>query len=106
MRALGVTGKTRSQLMPELPTISEAGLPGFSSVGWYGIVAPAKTPPAIVERLHQSFAKILNSPDVKQRLIGMGNEPVGMGPKEFDAFIRSETEKWSAVIAKSSAKAN
>ena len=98
MRALAVTGKTRSQLMPEVPTVSEAALPGFSSVGWYGILAPAKTPDAVVDKLHQALRTILNSAQVKQRLVGMGNEPVGTGPKEFDAFIREEIPRWSKVI--------
>ena len=98
MRALAVTGKTRSQLMPELPTISEAALPGFSSVGWYGIVAPAKAPAAVVEKLNHTLMSILKSQDVRQRFINMGNEPIGMGPKEFDAFIREEIPRWSKVI--------
>jgi tripartite-type tricarboxylate transporter receptor subunit TctC len=98
MRALAVTGKARSQLMPELPTIGEAALPGFSSVGWYGIVAPAKTPAAVVEKLNQTLTSILKSQDVRQRFINMGNEPIGMGPKEFDTFIREEIPRWSKVI--------
>ena len=98
MRALAVTGKSRSQLMPEVPTIAEAALPGFSSVGWYGIIAPAKTPDAVTEKLHQSLTKILESADVRQRLVAMGNEPVGTRPKEFDAFIKEEIPRWSKVI--------
>ena len=104
MRALAVTGKSRSQLMPEVPTIAEAALPGFSSVGWYGIVAPAKTPDAVIEKLHQSLTKTLKSADVRQRLIAMGNEPVGTGPKEFDAFIKEEIPRWSRVIRDASIK--
>lgn len=98
MRALAVTGKQRSQLLPEVPTVSEAALPGFSSVGWYGILAPAKTADAVIARLNETLQKILSSGEVKQRLIGMGNEPVGMGPKAFDAFIREEIPRWSKVI--------
>ena len=98
MRALAVTGKSRSQLMPEVPTIAEAAVPGFSSVGWYGIIAPAKTPDAVIEKLHQTLTKTLESADVRQRLIAMGNEPVGTGPKEFDAFIKEEIPRWSKVI--------
>lgn len=99
VRALAVTGKTRSQLMPELPTIAEAALPGFSSVGWYGIVAPAKTPPAVIERLYEAIAKVLGSADVRQRFMGMGNEAAAMTPRDFDAFIREEIPRWSKVIA-------
>lgn len=98
VRALAVTGKTRSSLMPELPTIHEAALPGFSSVGWYGMLAPAKTPPAVIEALHKGFAKVLSAGNARQRLVAMGNEPVGLGPRDFDAFIRQEIPRWSKVI--------
>jgi tripartite-type tricarboxylate transporter receptor subunit TctC len=98
VRALAVTGKTRSPLMPELPTIHEAALPGFSSVGWYGMLAPARTAPATIDILHKAFAKALNAVDTRQRLVAMGNEPVGMGPRDFDAFIRQEISRWGKVI--------
>jgi tripartite-type tricarboxylate transporter receptor subunit TctC len=104
IRALAVTGKRRSLLMPDLPTISEAALPGFSSVGWYGILVPAKTYAAVIDKLHQTLQKILGSADVKRRLISMGNEPVGTGPKEFDAFIREEIPRWTEVIKRTKIK--
>lgn len=98
LRALAVAGEKRSQLMPELPTISEAGLPGFASTGWYGILAPAKTPREVVSRLNQTLTRILGEPDLKQRLVSTGNEPVGDTPEHFDAFIRAEIPKWAKVI--------
>lgn len=105
LRALAVAGEKRSQLMPELPTISETGLPGFSSTGWYGILAPAKTLREVVSRLNQSLVKILAEPELKQRLISTGNEPVGDTPEQFDAFIRSEIPKWAKVIREAHIKA-
>lgn len=105
LRALAVAGEKRSQLMPELPTISEAGLAGFSSTGWYGILAPAKTPREVISRLNQTLVKILAEPELKQRLVSAGNEPVGDTPEHFDAFIRSEIPKWAKVIRDAHIKA-
>jgi tripartite-type tricarboxylate transporter receptor subunit TctC len=98
VRALAVTGKHRSRVLPELPTIAEAALPGFSSVGWYGILAPVHTPDAIVQKLNQVFVKALNAPEVRKRLLTLGNEPVGNSTSEFDAFIREEIPRWTRVI--------
>ena len=98
LRALAVAGERRSRLAPELPTMSEAGLPGFSFFGWYGIVAPARTPAAIVMLLNQRLVQVLKSPDIAERVTGMGNEPVGSTPAEFDKFIRDEIPKWAKVI--------
>ena len=98
LRALAVAGSRRSELVPDLPTISEAGLPGFSSSGWYGILAPAGTPRDIVTRLNQALVTILRSTDMKQRLLSSGNEPVGNTPEQFDAFIRKEIPRWTKVI--------
>ncbi|MEO7728415.1 MAG: tripartite tricarboxylate transporter substrate binding protein [Burkholderiales bacterium] len=98
LRALAVAGERRSKLVPDLPTMSEAGLPGFSFFGWYGIVAPARTPDAIVRRLHQGLVQAMKSPDIVERVAAMGNEPVGSTPAEFDKFIRDEIPKWAKVI--------
>jgi len=98
LRALAVAGAKRSRLAPDLPTVSEAGLPGFSFNGWYGFVAPAKTPRPIVERLNQTLVKALKTPEVAERMAGMGNEIIGSTPEEFDALIRSEIPKWAKVI--------
>ena len=98
LRALAAAGERRSKLVPDLPTMQEAGLPGFSFFGWYGIVAPARTPDAIVKRLHQAFVQVMKSPDILERVAAMGNEPVAGTPAEFDKFIRDEIPRWGKVI--------
>jgi tripartite-type tricarboxylate transporter receptor subunit TctC len=98
LRALAVAGTRRSRLAPELPTVSEAALPGFAFNGWYGMVAPAKTPRPIVTHLNQALVKVVKSPDTVERMAAMGNEPVGSTPEEFDKLIRMEIPKWAKVI--------
>ena len=98
LRALAVAGERRSRLAPDVPTMMEAGLPGFAFSGWYGIVAPARTPDAIVKRLGQALVQIMKTPDIVERMAAMGNEPVGNTPAEFDKFIRDEIPKWGKVI--------
>ncbi len=98
LRALAVAGDRRSKLAPDLPTMMEAGLPGFSFFGWYGIAAPARTPEAIVRRLNEGLVKVMKSPDIVARIAAMGNESVGSTPAEFDKFIRAEIPKWEKVI--------
>ena len=98
LRALAAAGVRRSKLAPDLPTISEGGLPGFGFNGWYGIVAPAKTPRAVVSRLNETLVKIVKTPEVVERITSMGNEPVGSTPEEFDKLIREEIPKWAKVI--------
>ena len=98
LKALAVTGTQRTALAPEIPTVAESGLPGFEAYGWYGFAAPARTPRAIINRLHGEVAKIAQSPKMKTRLAGQGLELVGSSPEEFDAFIRAEVAKWSAVL--------
>jgi tripartite-type tricarboxylate transporter receptor subunit TctC len=83
--------------LPELPTVAEVALPGFEAINWFGILVPAKTPRAIVERLHREITLILRSPEMKERLAGEGAELVGNTPEEFGAYIRSEMEKWAKV---------
>ena len=98
LRALAVAGARRSRLAPDLPTVSEAGLPGFASSGWYGIVAPAATPRPIVNRLSETLRAVVKSPEIVERMAASGNEPVGGTPEEFDRFIREEIPKWAKVI--------
>jgi tripartite-type tricarboxylate transporter receptor subunit TctC len=98
LRALAVTGKERSPVVPDLPTVSEAGLPGYSAVGWIGVVAPAHTPPAVVEKLNVAIVKALADPDLSQKLIAQAAEPVGSTPTEFATFIRAETDKWAKAV--------
>jgi tripartite-type tricarboxylate transporter receptor subunit TctC len=105
VRALAVTGAQRSRSVPELPTVAEAGLPGYSASGWYGFVAPAATPKEIVTRLSGEFNRILKQPDVIERLSGQGAEPVGGTPAEFAAFIQAEIDKWAKLVKSANMKA-
>ena len=98
VKALAVTGTKRSQLMPELPTISESGLPGYNASGWYGLFAPAATPRNIVTRISQEAVRALRMPDVVRTLSSQGAEPVGNSPEEFTAFVKSEIQKWANLV--------
>jgi tripartite-type tricarboxylate transporter receptor subunit TctC len=98
LKALAVTGAQRTALAPEIPTVAESGLAGYEVYGWYGFAAPARTPRAIINRLHAEVAKIAQNPKMKARLAGQGLELVGSSPEQFDAFIRAELAKWSGVL--------
>jgi tripartite-type tricarboxylate transporter receptor subunit TctC len=105
VRPIAATGEKRSKLMPELPTMAESGLPGFSASGWYGLLAPAATPKEIVVKLNADFTRALRSPDVNERLNSMAAEPAPSTPEQFAAFIRSETDKWAKVVKATNMKA-
>jgi tripartite-type tricarboxylate transporter receptor subunit TctC len=98
LRGLGVTGAKRSGAAPDVPTIDEAGLPGYEASQWFGMLAPTGTPREILTRLHAEITRALRADDVRSRLTGEGLEPVGSKPEEFAAFIRSETTKWAKVV--------
>ena len=98
LKALGVTGAQRTPQAPDIPTISESGLPGYEVYGWYGFAAPARTPRPIVDRIYTEVAKLARDPKMKARLANQGLELVGNTPEEFDAFIRAEIAKWSKVL--------
>jgi tripartite-type tricarboxylate transporter receptor subunit TctC len=98
MRALGVTGTKRAPGADDIPTIAEAGLPGYEAVQWYGVLAPAATSRDIITKLHTGVVRALQNPDVRQRLLNDGAEPVGSSPEEFAVYLRSETTKWAKVI--------
>jgi tripartite-type tricarboxylate transporter receptor subunit TctC len=98
LRALGVSGTKRLSLMPELPTIAESGLTGYQTSSWYGILAPAGTPPEFVRRLHAEIVKVLGEPEVRKALADEGADAVGDSPEEFASFIRSEIERLGALI--------
>jgi len=100
LRALAVTTKTRSALMPELPTIADSGLPGYETVAWFGVLAPAGTPPEIVGKLSLEIGKIARSPEMRERLVAMGAEPVGGTPEEFKAVIDRDIAKWKPLAQK------
>ncbi len=98
LRALGVTSKTRSPLMPSLPTLDESGLPGYEATGWTGILVPAKTSPEIIAKLNAAIVDALKAPDLRENFEKQGLEPRGSTPAEFGAFISSETDKWGKII--------
>jgi len=98
LRALGVTGGKRAPGADDIPTIAEAGVPGYEAVQWYGVLAPAGTPAEIIGKLHAGVVRAVQSPEVRKRLMNDGAEPVGSSPAEFGAYIRAETEKWARVI--------
>ena len=104
VKALAVTTARRSTLAPDLPTIAESGLPGFDINTWFGIFAPARTPPGIVNRLHDEFARALASPDVREKMLNLGAEPMPSTPEQFAAYIKNESEKYARVIKASGAK--
>jgi tripartite-type tricarboxylate transporter receptor subunit TctC len=95
--AVAFTGKKRSPALPDVPTVAESGLPGYETVNWYGLFAPAKTPPEILERMNQEVNRIVKRPDVAQRLARDAVEPVGGGRSEFAAFVKDEIAKWGRL---------
>jgi tripartite-type tricarboxylate transporter receptor subunit TctC len=104
LRALAVAGARRSPLAPELPTIAESGLPGYEMSGWFGTVAPAGTPPAVVAVLNREYVRALHLPEVRGRLEGYGFEVVGNTPEEFASRMRSDSQRLARVIRDSGAK--
>ncbi|HEY8067436.1 MAG TPA: tripartite tricarboxylate transporter substrate binding protein [Burkholderiales bacterium] len=104
LRLLAVTSAKRSSAMPDTPTIAESGLPGFEASNWFGLMAPAGTPPDIVARLNAETAKALQAPEVRERLAALGFEIQSSTPQEFTALLKSETEKWAKVIKTSGAR--
>jgi len=106
LRAIAVAIPKRSPYLPDVPTIAEQGYPGFESVGWIGLAAPAKTPAAILDRLNAEIRKMLNDPAVKERLDQLAFTPVGDSRAEFNAFVKSEITKWTKVAKDSGAKAD
>lgn len=99
LRALAVTTAKRSQLLPDLPTIAESGVPGYNVQGWNGFVGPASLPRAIVDKLNRETVRVLGIEAVRQRLLGLGAEPVGNSPEEFGAHMKAERELWGKLIA-------
>jgi tripartite-type tricarboxylate transporter receptor subunit TctC len=104
LRGLGVSGPRRSPVFPDLPTIAEAGVPGYATTAWGGLVAPAGTPKAIVSRLNAEVNKALEAPALKERFAAIDAEPVGGTIEAFAAFVKSESAKWGDVVRKSGAK--
>src|SRR5438067_153300 len=104
VRALGTTGKTRSTVMPDVPTLAEAGVPGYEATIWLGLMAPAGTPRPVLDKLNAEVNKIINSPQVKDIWSKQGAVPMGMSIDEFDKFLREDIVKWAKVVKLSGAK--
>ena len=98
IRGLAVTTATRAGMLPDLPTIAEAALPGYEANNWYGLLAPAKTPKAIIDRLNAETVRILNSQSLREIYFTQGLEPTPSTPEAFGAYIKSEIAKWSKLV--------
>jgi len=98
LRTFGVTSAQRAAALPEAPTIAEAGMPGYEYTTWYGLLVPARTPRAIIEKLHTTTVSLLNSPELKQRYSSQGMDPIPSVPGELSAKLKSEIEKWGQVV--------
>lgn len=98
LRPLAVTTAKRSSALPDVPTVSEAGLPGYEVSPWFAVFAPANTPKPVIDRLHNELTKAMQLPDVKARFAGIGAEPVGSTPEELEKYLRTETERWTKLI--------
>jgi tripartite-type tricarboxylate transporter receptor subunit TctC len=103
LRAMAVTTPKRSPALPDVPTIAEAGVPGYSATSWFGLLAPANTPAPVVAKLNASILKALADPAVKAKMAEQGAEPLGEKPEQFAEFIRSETAKWGKIVKESGA---
>jgi tripartite-type tricarboxylate transporter receptor subunit TctC len=104
LKAIAVGSAKRSSAAPEVPTVAESGLPGFESIAWICMAAPAGTPEPIINKLHGDIVKVLAMPDIKERFSALGADPVGNTPEEFSAYLKAEIGKWSAVVKNSGAK--
>jgi len=106
IETVAITSAKRFPRLPNIPTFDEAGIPGFESNGWFGIVAPAATPPDVIARLNAAFVAVLKDPEVVERIRALGSEPMPMTPSEFAAFTSREIDKWMKVAQTAGAKAN
>jgi tripartite-type tricarboxylate transporter receptor subunit TctC len=104
LRALGVSSLKRASVAPDVPTIAESGYPGFEATNWVGLLVPARTPAAIVNRLNADVLRVFQQPDVEQKLLALGGEPATGTPQAFATYIKAETVKWARVIKASGAR--
>jgi tripartite-type tricarboxylate transporter receptor subunit TctC len=97
LRALGTSGAKRTAILPEVPTIAEAGVPGYETQNWWGIAMPRGTPPAVIQKLNQEIGAVLKSPETEKRLRGEGAEPVIKSPEELGKYVAAEMDKWTKL---------
>ncbi len=105
LKPIAVSSLKRTPSLPDLPTFDELGLKGYEAVGWYGVIAPAGTPPDVLAKLNQVFVAVLQEPEVAERIRSVGSDPAPMTASQFSEFIRNETAKWADVIRKAGIKA-
>jgi tripartite-type tricarboxylate transporter receptor subunit TctC len=105
VKAIATTGKKRSSVLPDVPTVDESGLPGYEATIWLGLLAPKGTPPAIVNRLNEAVSKIVSQPDVQQAWAKQGAVAMVMSPQAFDRYMREDVQKWAKVIKAANIKA-
>ena len=98
LKALAMTGRTRSRALPEVPTVAESGLAGFQSSLWYALMAPAGTPTAVIQRLNTETARIVRLPAVSEQLLAQGADPIGNSPQELATFLRADIERWKKLV--------
>ena len=106
LKALAVTSLQRSSLLPDLPTMAESGFPGFDVTAWFGLMAPAKTSPVIIDKLHRETVRIMALPDVRERFAELANEIVANSPEQFSAIIKMELPKWAKLVQEAGIKRN
>ena len=106
LKGVAVSTAKRTPLAPDIPTVAESGIAGFEAFLWYGVVAPAQTPPDIVAQLAREIAAVMALPDIRERLVALGSEPADSNPSTFAAFIKGEAEKWGEIVRSSGAKAD
>jgi tripartite-type tricarboxylate transporter receptor subunit TctC len=104
LRVLGVASSQRSRQLPDVPTISESGVPGFEAANWFGMFAPSRTPRAIITKLNGALVQVVRSPEIRAQFEALGADPVGSSPDEFAAFVRGESERYAKVVKVSGAK--
>jgi tripartite-type tricarboxylate transporter receptor subunit TctC len=104
LRVLGIASAQRSAQLPDVPTISEAGLPGFEAVNWFGMFAPAKTPKRIIARLNEAVVKVVHTPEIQAQFLTLGADPVGSSAEDFAAFVRKDMEKYATIVKISGAR--
>ena len=103
LRALGVTTSQRLAVLPDVPAVAEE-VPGFEVIGWYGVIGPAGMPGPLVSKLHAELVRVLQQPDVRERILNDGSEPVGSSPAEFRDFMAADLAKWAKLVKESGAK--
>ncbi|HEY2337289.1 MAG TPA: tripartite tricarboxylate transporter substrate-binding protein, partial [Burkholderiales bacterium] len=104
LKALATTGATRAETLPDLPTVAEAGVPGYAAVGWFGLLAPAATPKDVVAKWSADANKVLSDSDIKKRMQALGADPAGNTPEEFARFIRDDQAKWAKLMREAGIK--